>query len=78
MKLWSFYVDLLENMSTVENTKAAYERMIELKIATPQLALNYTRFLQDNSYFEEAFRIYERSLEIFPWPHNYELWVSYL
>lgn len=35
LKAWSFYVDLLENLGTFENTKAAYERMIQIKIATP-------------------------------------------
>lgn len=35
LKAWTLYVDLLENLSTFENTKAAYERMLELKIVTP-------------------------------------------
>jgi pre-mRNA-splicing factor SYF1 len=35
VKAWSFYVDLLENLGIVENTKLAYERMMELKIANP-------------------------------------------
>jgi len=40
--------------------------------------LNYCKFLQQNSFFEEAFRVYERALEVFPWPHCYELWLAYL
>jgi pre-mRNA-splicing factor SYF1 len=44
--LWTFYVDLLENIGSVENTKAAYEKIMELKIASPQLILNYTDFLR--------------------------------
>lgn len=35
LKAWNLYVDLLENLGSVENTKAAYDRMMELKIATP-------------------------------------------
>lgn len=35
IKAWSLYIDLLENLSTFENTKAAYDRMMEMKIATP-------------------------------------------
>jgi len=35
VKSWSFYVDLLENVGTVENTKMAYERMLDMKIANP-------------------------------------------
>ena len=40
--------------------------------------MNYCKFLQQNSFFEEAFRVYERALEVFPWPHCYELWLAYL
>jgi pre-mRNA-splicing factor SYF1 len=28
--------------------------------------------------FEESFRVFERAIEIFPWPHKYEIWVQYL
>ena len=55
-------MDLLENLSAVDNTKAAYERMMELRIATPQTILNYASFLQKNNYFEESYRVYERAL----------------
>ena len=71
-------MDLLENISTVDNTKAAYERMMELKIATPQTVLNYASFLQKNNYFEESYRVYERALVQFEWPHVYEIWCCYL
>ncbi|CDW87965.1 pre-mrna-splicing factor syf1-like [Stylonychia lemnae] len=78
LKCWSFYVDLLESISTVENTKSAYERMMQLKIATPQTILNYARFLQQNNYFEESYRVYERAIGLFDWPHLYEIWGCYL
>lgn len=45
LKCWSFYVDLLENLGHNDQTKKAYERMMDLKIATPQTILNYTAFL---------------------------------
>ena len=35
VRVWSFFVDLLENLGHNENTKRAYERMLDLKIATP-------------------------------------------
>jgi len=42
VKAWSLYIDLLENLGTFDETKMAYERVIDLKIATPQIVLNYT------------------------------------
>mmetsp|Transcript_18187 Transcript_18187/g.31132 ORF Transcript_18187/g.31132 Transcript_18187/m.31132 type:complete len:90 (+) Transcript_18187:1840-2109(+) len=52
---------------------------MDLNIATPSMVLNYTAFLQDHcQLFEESFRVYERALEMFPWPHKFELWIQYL
>lgn len=33
-------------MGTLESTKAVYDRILELRIATPQIILNYALFLQ--------------------------------
>ena len=46
MKLWSFYCDLEESLGTLESAKAVYDRILELRIATPQIVLNYALFLQ--------------------------------
>ncbi len=54
VKLWSFYVDLEESVGSVESTKAVYDRILELKIATPQIITNYASFLEENNYFEEV------------------------
>ncbi|KAI7033260.1 Pre-mRNA-splicing factor, partial [Hortaea werneckii] len=35
-KLWSFYVDLVESVASLDETRKVYERIFELKIATPQ------------------------------------------
>ena len=45
IRAWSLYIDLLENFSTFEDTKWAYERLLDLKIATPETVLNFTSFL---------------------------------
>ncbi len=46
-KLWSLYADLVESTTDgVEETSAVYDRMLELRIATPQTVLNYALFLQ--------------------------------
>ncbi|KAF3902995.1 hypothetical protein ABW20_dc0107118 [Dactylellina cionopaga] len=77
-KLWSFYVDLVESVGSVEDTKAVYERIFELKIATPQTVVNYANLLEENKYFEESFKVYERGLDLFSYPVAFELWNLYL
>lgn len=78
LKLWSFYVDLEESIGTVESTKAVYDKILELKIANAQVIVNYAQFLEDNKYFEESFKIYERGIELFNFPIAFELWNIYL
>ncbi|KAL6719101.1 pre-mRNA-splicing factor syf1 [Lecanora helva] len=77
-KLWSFYVDLVESQSTLEETKRVYDRIFELRIATPQTVVNYANLLEENRYFEESFKIYERGLDLFSYPVAFELWNLYL
>lgn len=77
-KLWSFYVDLVESESTLKETKNVYERIFELRIATPQTVVNYANLLEENQYFEESFKIYERGLDLFSYPVAFELWNLYL
>ncbi|KAI1003509.1 Pre-mRNA-splicing factor syf1 [Podosphaera aphanis] len=77
-KLWSFYVDLVESVSTLPETKKIYERIFELRIATPQTVVNYANLLEDNQYYEESFKIYERGLDLFSYPVAFELWNLYL
>ena len=45
VNIWQFYVDLECNIGTVESAKAAYYEMINLKLATPQIFLNFANFL---------------------------------
>lgn len=77
-KLWSFYVDLVESVSTLDETRKVYERIFELRIATPQTVANYANLLEEASYFEESFKIYERGLDLFSYPVAFELWNMYL
>lgn len=77
-KLWSFYVDLVESVSTLEETKKVYERIFELRIATPQTVVNFANLMEENKYFEESFKIYERGLDLFNYPVAFELWNLYL
>ncbi|KAF3938097.1 hypothetical protein ABW19_dt0206701 [Dactylella cylindrospora] len=77
-KLWSFYVDLVESVGTLDETRAVYERIFELKIATPQTVVNYANLLEENKYFEESFKVYERGLDLFSYPTAFEIWNLYL
>jgi pre-mRNA-splicing factor SYF1 len=77
-KLWSFYVDLVESVSGLEETRNIYERIFELRIATPQTVVNYANLLEENKYFEESFKVYERGLDLFSYPVAFELWNLYL
>ncbi|KAI9495026.1 pre-mRNA splicing factor syf-1 [Zychaea mexicana] len=78
LTLWGFYVDLEESVGTVESTKAVYDKIMDLRIVNPQIVVNYGTFLEENNYFEDSFRVYERGIEIFGWPIAFELWNIYL
>ncbi|KAI8534826.1 hypothetical protein RHMOL_Rhmol10G0126900 [Rhododendron molle] len=76
--LWAFYVDLEESLGTLESTRAVYERILDLRIATPQILMNYAMLLEEHKYFEDAFKVYERGVKIFKYPHVKDIWVTYL
>ncbi|GAA5913892.1 hypothetical protein JCM8208_004990 [Rhodotorula glutinis] len=78
LKLWSFYVDLEESIGTVETTKAVYDRIFELKIANAQVVINFANFLEENEYWEESFKVYERGVDLFTFPIAFEIWNAYL
>ncbi|KAK0546432.1 pre-mRNA-splicing factor syf1 [Tilletia horrida] len=78
LKLWSFYADLEEALGSVDSAKRVYDRILELKIANPQIIVNYAAFLEENKYFEDAFKVYERGVEAFTYPVAFELWNVYL
>eukprot|EP00929_Paragymnodinium_shiwhaense_P108262 TRINITY_DN74592_c0_g1_i1.p1 TRINITY_DN74592_c0_g1~~TRINITY_DN74592_c0_g1_i1.p1 ORF type:complete len:974 (-),score=330.62 TRINITY_DN74592_c0_g1_i1:111-3032(-) len=77
-KLWSLCADLEESLGTTESTRATYDAAIDLKVATPALILSYARFLEERKYFEEAFKVYERGIKVFSWPHVNDIWLTYL
>ncbi|KAJ9168920.1 hypothetical protein P3X46_020396 [Hevea brasiliensis] len=78
LRLWTFYVDLEEGLGTLESTRAVYERLLDLRIATPQIIINYALLLEEHKYFEDAFKVYERGVKIFKYPHVKDIWVTYL
>ena len=78
LKIWSLYADLEESFGTVKTTKAVYDRILELKIPTPQIIINYGLFLKEQNYFEEAFKTYEKGVSLFKWPNVFDIWNTYL
>ncbi|POO03693.1 Signal transduction response regulator [Trema orientale] len=78
LRLWTFYVDLEESLGTLESTREVYERILDLRIATPQIIINYAFLLEGHKYFEDAFKVYERGVKIFKYPHVKDIWVTYL
>ena len=77
-RLWTFYIDLEEGVGSIEGTRAVYDHIIELKIATPQNIINYAAFLEEHKYFEESFKVYERGIDVFTYPVSFEIWNIYL
>ncbi|CAG0922078.1 unnamed protein product [Notodromas monacha] len=78
LRVWSLYADLEESFGTFKTCKSCYDRILDLRIATPQIVINYAMFLEENNYFEEAFKAYEKGVALFRWPHVYDIWNTYL
>ncbi len=80
MRLWNLLLDLEESLGTMQTTKDAYNRLLELKVATPAHIINFASYLIEKKYFEECFTAYERGLDMFSFPHPgaKALWKDYL
>jgi pre-mRNA-splicing factor SYF1 len=77
-KLWAMYADLEESLGTFHSTKAVYDKILDLRIATPQIILNYAAFLEEHRHFEDSFKAYEKGISLFQYPYVFDLWVAYL
>ncbi|XP_023364738.1 pre-mRNA-splicing factor SYF1 isoform X2 [Otolemur garnettii] len=78
LRVWSMLADLEESLGTFQSTKAVYDRILDLRIATPQIVINYAVFLEEHKYFEESFKAYERGISLFKWPNVSDIWSTYL
>mmetsp|Transcript_53718 Transcript_53718/g.64694 ORF Transcript_53718/g.64694 Transcript_53718/m.64694 type:complete len:523 (-) Transcript_53718:306-1874(-) len=80
LRLWNLALDLEESLGGFENTRASYDRVIELGVATPQIIRNYASYLKQHTHHEQSYTVYERGLELFPFPHlgALVLWTEYL
>lgn len=41
-----------------------YDRILDLRIATPQIVINYAMFLEEHKYFEESFKVKRANQEL--------------
>lgn len=48
----------------LQSTKAVYDRILDLRIATPQIVINYAMFLEEHKYFEESFKVRRANQEL--------------
>ena len=55
-----------------------YDKILDLRIANAQIIVNYAAFLEENKYYEESFKVYERGTELFTFPVSFEIWNIYL
>ena len=78
LKLWTFYCDLEESLGSLESAQAVYSRIFDLRIATPQIILNFALLLRENKFFEDSYKVYERGVALFRFPHSREIWRAYL
>jgi pre-mRNA-splicing factor SYF1 len=80
LRLWDLLLDLEESLGTVQTTKDAYNRALEIKSATVHQVMNFASFLTEQKYFEEALSAYERGVELFSFPHPGAklLWRAYI
>eukprot|EP00388_Colpodella_angusta_P006096 GDKJ01018324.1.p1 GENE.GDKJ01018324.1~~GDKJ01018324.1.p1 ORF type:complete len:767 (-),score=125.33 GDKJ01018324.1:35-2200(-) len=78
VRLWSLLLDLEECLGTETTLTSAYETALSLGVASPQMVLNRATMLWEKQEFENAFRCYERSLEVFAWPHRGVILMTYL
>ncbi len=41
LDIWELYIDLEKNFGNFKTLRAAYKRMVELKVVTPFVIINY-------------------------------------
>lgn len=52
--------------------------MIDIKVASVQNIINYSNILYEKKYFERAFVVYEKGINLFQFPHSRPIWLNYL
>lgn len=62
-QLWDYYLEILEiYVDDINKIILSYNKMIDLKIAKPINIINFANFLEQESAYEEMFKLLEKSL----------------
>lgn len=77
-ELVGIYLDLEESCGTFATYRAAYEFLFDRKALTVQMVVHYSCYLEENDFFEESFRNYEKGIQLFSYPQVRVLWLVYL
>lgn len=85
-ELWSHYIDVLEasvtdtdDKSSIERVCEAYDKAIDLKVASVLTLMNYANFLEEMKLVERSFTVYELGIQFFSDPKlRYQIWNVYL
>ena len=86
IKLWSYYLDLLESIidssaqtNEIEKVSQAYEKVMKFKLASPLMLVNYADFMESWHGENEALAIYAKGLKYFKDSKvRFEIWNIYL
>jgi pre-mRNA-splicing factor SYF1 len=79
LAVWNAFLDLEEARGASAAIEAAYERLLQLRLAQPQHIINYAHWLEEGrGDLDAAFRVYERGIELFGYPVAFEIWNIYL
>ena len=77
-RAWSVYLDLEEALGTPSSVRAAYDRALELRVATPLAVLNYAAYLRERNFFEDSFSALDRAIPLFDAKRARDLWIEYV
>ena len=78
VKVWALYLDLEESLGSHASCRAAYDEAMKRKAITADMCLNYAAYLEEANFFEDSFKVYERSLALFPFPQVKVIWIRYI
>ncbi len=76
--LWEYILDLEEARGLPDAIRAAYDHVLRTGLATIQIIVNYAAFLESINALDDAFRAYERGINMFGYPIAFDLWNIYL
>ncbi|KAI0559674.1 Pre-mRNA-splicing factor SYF1 [Gracilaria domingensis] len=77
-RVWHFLIDLTHSFAPEREAIQLQNRMLELRIASPQTILSGCAYLESKRLFEQAFRLYDMGCSSVPWPDALQIWVVYL